>query len=173
MKASLIILTLYFLSDVFCFAKQFKNDDNYPFSVNPEYIAPSARVSFYNKSGLVNTTKSLRDRRLNPQKEWGVLRTAIAQRSVRRVKIVDSNFASVVGSDYYQNNGLVSLGRKQLKRRQGLEQQLPLIYGRDLYQERSRKLASVKQSLSIPINKIEVEIPLLQKRDTQEVVSPR
>jgi hypothetical protein len=173
MKASMIILILYSLSDVFCFAKQFKNNDNYPFSVNPDYTAPSARVSFYNKYGLVNTTKSLRDRRLNPQKEWEVMKTAIAQRPVRRAKIVNSDFASVVGIDYYQKNGLVSVGRKQLKRRQGLEQQLPLIYGRDLYQERTRKLASVKQSLTIPINKIEVEIPLLQKRDTQEVVSPR
>jgi hypothetical protein len=105
--------------------------------------------------------------------EWGVLRKAIAQPAVQRVKLVDTDFASVVGTDYYQKNGLVSVGRKQLRRRQGLELQLPMIYGRDLYQVRSRKLASVKQSLSIPINKIEVEIPLPQKRDSQEVVSPR
>ena len=173
MKSILTILIIFFLINTLCIAKQFKNDDNYPFSFNPEYTAPSARGSFYSKSGLVNTTKKLREKRLDPQKEWGLLKNAIAQRSVQRVKLVDTDFASVVGTDYYQNNGLVSVDRKQLKRRQGLELQLPLIYGRDLYQDKSRKLGSVKQSLSIPINKIEVEIPLPQKRDTQEVVSPR
>lgn len=173
MKTAIGTLVLLFLVDALGLAKQFKNDDNYPFSFNPDYVAPSGRIRFYGKSGLINTTKKYREKRLKPETEWANLRKTVAERKIQKVKTVDSDFASVVGSDYYQKNGLVSVSRKYLKRRQGLDMQLPLIYGRDLTQGKSRSFESGKPKLPIPINKIEVEFPVQQKRDTQEVVSPR
>ena len=173
MKTFIGILVLLFLSDQLTVAKQFKNDDNYPFSFNPDYVAPSARFSFYGRSGLVNTTKKHKDKRFTPDREWKLLRSAIAQRKVQRVKIVDSDFASVVGSDFYQRNGLVSVSRKYRVRRKGIDLQIPLIYGRDLTEGKFQKFATAKPILPLPINKIELEKPMMPRRDTQEVVSPR
>jgi hypothetical protein len=173
MKTTIITLVFLLLVDFLCPAKQFKNDDNYPSSFNPDYVAPSARIRFYGKTGLINTTKKYRGKRLNPENEWAILKKNIAERKIQRIKTVDSDFASVVGTNYYQKNGLVSVSSKYLKRRQGAEMQLSLIYGRDLYMEKNKKLASYKPIQLTPINKIEVEFPVKQKRDTQEVVSPR
>jgi hypothetical protein len=173
MKTTIGTLIIFLFIDLHCFGKQFKNDDNYPFSFNPNYEAPSTRIRFYNKSGLVNTTIKYRKKRLNHETEWAILQRNIARRKIQKVKIVDSDFASVLGTDYYQKNGLVSVSKKYLNRRQKFEMQFPLIYGRDLSKERYKKYEISKQKTPSPTNKIMVKSPVKQKHNIQEVVNPR